>query len=139
LRYVFLDFPIEIQHPLAIKAAVAARCAEEQGKYWEMRNTLYKSQKAIHEAFLITHAKTVGLDEATFSTCLDSGRYDSAIQQDIFIGQNLGIRGTPTFFIGINDNNNEVKLVRRIQGAQPFDVFEDEILRAAEKAASIRE
>ena len=129
LRYVFLDFPIGEKHPLAAQAAVAARCAEEQGKYWEMRNTLYNNQKALHELFLAEHAKRAGLDEVAFSNCLDSGRYDAAIQQDLIVGRSLGIKGTPTFFLGIN-NGDEINLVRKIQGAQPYEVFEREILRA---------
>ncbi|MEN8175004.1 MAG: thioredoxin domain-containing protein [Pseudomonadota bacterium] len=138
LRYVFLDFPEEDRHPFAAKAAAAARCAEKQGKYWEMRNVLYRNQKALQEIFLSKHAKTAGMDETLFSRCLESGRYETAIRQDKVIGDSLGIRGTPTFFIGIN-NGNEIKLVRKIQGAQPYEVFEQEILRAGEIAAEWRE
>ncbi len=133
LRYVFLDFPMETKHPLAFKAAVAAHCAEEQDKYWEMRNILYKSQKAIHEEFLLGHAKTAGLDEAAFSNCIDSERHNAAIQQDQLAGKSLGVKGTPAFYIGIN-NGKEVRLVRRIEGAQPYEVFEREILRAQKSA-----
>ncbi len=129
LRYVFLDFPMGKKHPLAAQAAVAARCAEEQGKYWKMRNTLYNNQKALHELFLAEHAKRSGLDEVAFSKCLHSGRYDAAIQQDQIVGRSLGIKGTPTFFLGIN-NGDEINLVRKIQGAQPYEVFEREILHA---------
>ena len=133
LRYVFLDFPMGEKHPLAAKAAVAARCAEEQGKYWEMRNTLYNNQKALHELFLAEHAKRAGLNEMAFSKCLNSGRYDDAIQQDQVVGRSLGIKGTPTFFLGIN-NGDEIKLVRKIQGVRPYEVFEREILRVRDIA-----
>lgn len=133
LRYVFLDFPMGEKHPLAANAAVAARCAEEQRKYWEMRNTLYNNQKALHELFLAEHAKRAGLDEVAFSKCLDSGRYDAAIQQDLIVGRSLGIKGTPTFFLGIN-NGDEINLVSKIQGAQPYEVFEREILHALDIA-----
>jgi len=133
LRYVFLDFPMGEKHPLAAKAAVAARCAEEQGKYWEMRNTLYNNQKALHELFLAEHAKRAGLDEVVFSKCLNSGRYDAAIQQDQIVGRSLGIKGTPTFFLGIN-NGDEIRLVRKIQGSRPYEVFEREIYRVLEIA-----
>lgn len=135
LRYVFLDFPMEAKHPLASQAAAAARCAEEQGKYWEMRSTMYNNQKALHEMFLEGHAKTAGLDEKAFSKCLQSGQYDTAIQQDQIIGRSLGIKGTPTFFLGIN-SGDEIKLTRKIQGAQPYNVFEREILYAVDIAKS---
>ena len=67
LRYVFLDFPMEAKHPLAAKAASAARCAEEQGRNWEMRSTKYTNQKALNEIFLVEHAKTAGLNDGEFS------------------------------------------------------------------------
>jgi protein-disulfide isomerase len=137
LRYVFLDFPIEVKHPLAAKAAAAGRCAEEQGKYWEMRNILYKNQKALHEVFLVEHAKTAGMDEASFTSCLESGRYDAAIRQDQIVGKSLGIKGTPTFFLGIN-NGDEITLTRKIVGTQPYEIFEREFLRTGEVAAKQR-
>ena len=133
LRYVFLDFPMETRHPLAARAATAARCAEEQGKYWEMRSTMYENQKALDEVFLVEHAKNVGLNEEAFSNCQQSGQYDTAIQQDQLVGRSLGIKGTPTFFLGIN-NGKEIKLIRKIQGAQPYKVFEREILFAVKLA-----
>jgi len=138
LRYVFLDFPMEAKHPLAPQAAAAARCAEEQGRYWEMRNTLYRNQKALHELFLVEHAKSAGLDETAFTECLDSGRHDAAIREDILVGQSLGIRGTPTFFLGIN-RGDEITLVRKIQGTQPYEVFEREVLRADEIAKQLKQ
>jgi len=131
VRYVFLDFPIEVRHPLAAQAAVAARCAEEQTKYWEMRNSLYTNQKALHKTFLIEHAKSAGLDDVAFTNCMQSGRHDAAIRQDKAVGKSLGVKGTPTFFLGIN-HGDEISLVRKIQGVQPYEVFEREILRAAE-------
>ncbi len=137
LRYVFLDFPIETKHPLAAQAAASARCAEEQAKYWEMRNALYINQKALHETFLVEHAKSAGLDEAAFRSCLESGRHNAAISQDKAVGKSLEIKGTPTFFLGIN-HGDEITLVRKIQGAQPYEVFEREILRAAEIAQQSR-
>jgi protein-disulfide isomerase len=137
VRYVFLDFPVEPKHPLAARAAAAARCAEEQGKYWEMRNTLYNNQKALNELFLVEHAKGAGLDADAFGSCLESGRYDAAVQQDKLVGQSLGIKGTPTFFLGINQGDRII-LVRKIKGTQPYEVFEREILRAGEIAQKQR-
>lgn len=133
LRYVFLDYPMEAKHPFAIKAAIAARCAEEQGRYWEMRNNLFNNQKALHELFLVEHAKNAGMDDVEFNNCLLSGRYVSAIRQDQIVGKSLGIKGTPTFFIGIN-KGDKIQMVRKIQGAQPYEVFEKEIRQAIELA-----
>jgi protein-disulfide isomerase len=135
LRYVYLDYPAEIKHPFAKKAAIAARCAEEQGKYWEMRNTLFNNQKALQEIFLVEHAKNAGMNEAKFSDCFQSGRYASSIKEDQVVGRSLGIKGTPTFFIGIN-RGDEVRIIRKIQGVQPYEDFEREILKTKEIALS---
>lgn len=129
LRYVFLDFPLEEKHPLAAKAAVAARCAEEQEKYWEMRNVLYNNYKALQEIFLSEHAKKSGLDMTSFNQCLESNQYSNAIQQDIIIGKSLGVKATPTFFVGIK-NGGKIDLIRIIRGAQHYELFEKEILNA---------
>lgn len=137
LRYVYLDFPVEITHPFAKKAAIAARCAEEQGKYWEMRNVLFTNQKALQEIFLVEHAKNAGMNEVEFNNCFHSGRYASSIEQDQIIGRSLGIKGTPTFFLGIN-SGDEVRVIKKIQGVQPYEVFEKEILKAKEIALSER-
>ncbi|MFK7847795.1 MAG: DsbA family protein [Rhodothermales bacterium] len=137
LRYVFLDYPMEAKHPFAIKAAIAARCAEEQGRYWEMRNALFNNQKALHEFFLVEHAKNAGMDDVEFNNCLQSGRYITAIRQDQIVGKSLGIKGTPTFFIGIN-KGDKIQMLRKIQGAQSYEVFEKEILQAIELAKSYR-
>ena len=133
VRYVFLDFPKEDIHPFAKKAAAAARCAEEQGKYWEMRTVLYNNQRALFDAFLVEHAKTAGLDESVFSRCLGSGRYDLAIREDQIVGKSLGVSGTPTFFLGVSDGK-DIRLVRKILGAQPYAMFEREILRVSDLA-----
>ncbi len=133
LRYVFLDFPIESKHPMAAKVAVAARCAEEQGAYWKMRNILFNNQKTLHEVYLVEHAKAAGMEVSMFIACLKSGRHDTAILQDQIVGRSLEIRGTPTFFLGIN-NGNDITLVRKIVGSQPYEVFERAIFQASEIA-----
>lgn len=129
LRYVYMDFPVEIGHPFAKKAAIAARCAEEQGKYWEMRNALFNNQKALQEIFLAEHAKNAGIDAEKFNACIESGRYAAAIAEDQIVGRSLGIKGTPTFYIGLN-RGDEVRIIRKIQGVHPYEVFEKEILQA---------
>jgi len=130
LLYVFVDFPVEAKHPLAVKAAEAARCAGEQEKYWEMRNQLYSNQRALHEPFLAGHARSAGMDENRFLECLNSHRFSDEVLKDQQIGKSLRIRGTPTFFLGINeDGGSSVRVMKKITGAQSFDVFQREITR----------
>ena len=102
VKLVFRDFPLSF-HQNAQKAAEAAECAEEQGKFWEMHDKLF--------------AKDLGLDSAKFDECLVSDKYASEVQKDFKDGQGAGISGTPSFFI------NGVKLV----GAQPFSAFQQVI------------
>jgi protein-disulfide isomerase len=134
VKYVFRDYPLSF-HQYAEKAAEAADCADEQGKYWEYHDLLFENQTA-HNATLQTdglegvlstfksYAADLGLDTATFDDCLDSGKYASEVQNDIQDGQAYGVSGTPAFFI-----NGQL-----VSGAQPFSVFQQVIDAALEKA-----
>jgi protein-disulfide isomerase len=126
VRYAFRDFPLEQIHPLAIKAAEAARCAGEQGKYWEMHDRLFANQNALEKEKLPEHAKAIGLDDAKLGKCVDEGRYASAVKQDIEAGTQIGIRGTPAIVLGRTDGD-QVKDAVLIRGAHPVAIFKTEI------------
>jgi protein-disulfide isomerase len=126
VRYVFRDFPLAQIHPLATKAAEAARCAGEQGKYWEMHDRLFENQNALEPEKLPGHAKAIGLDETKFRQCFDAGRYASAVQQDLEAGTKIGIRGTPAIVLGTTDGD-QVKNAVLIRGAHPVATFKAEI------------
>ena len=97
-------------HPNAQKAAEAAECAGDQGKYFDMHDAIFENQASIDVSSLKGYAKTMGLDAGTFDSCLDSGEKAAEVAADMAAGSAAGVRGTPTFFV------NGVKLV----GAQPF-------------------
>jgi protein-disulfide isomerase len=126
LRYAFRDFPLTAIHPLAAKAAEAARCAGEQGKYWEMHDRLFANQKELQPEKLPTHAQAIGLDEPKFRECLDQGRYAAAVQKDVDEGARLGITGTPTVVVGLTDGA-QAKNAVIIHGAQAIATFKAEI------------
>jgi protein-disulfide isomerase len=126
LRYVFRDFPLEQIHPQALKAAEAAHCAGEQGKYWEMHDKLFAEQQALGADKLPEYAQALGLDVQAFRQCLASGRYAETIRKDIASGEQLGISGTPTFILGVSQGGQLKKAVV-IRGAQPFKLFKEEI------------
>lgn len=69
VRYVFMDFPLESIHPLALKAAEASHCAAEQKQYWKMHDRLFANQDKLARNQLMAHAKALGLDERRFATC----------------------------------------------------------------------
>jgi protein-disulfide isomerase len=112
VRLVFRNFPLSF-HPYAQKAAEASMCANEQGKFWQYYETLFKNQQKLTVADLKDHAKSLGLDSAKFDKCLDGGEKASVVAVDQAAGQKVGVQGTPAFFI------NGVML----SGAQPIEEF----------------
>jgi protein-disulfide isomerase len=111
----FRDMPLQQIHPLAPKAAEAARCAGEQGKFWEYHDLLFANQAALDQIGLMDKARTLKLDEKQFESCLSSEKYKAQIQQDSQDGMRAGVTGTPGFFI------NGVFL----NGAQPESAFDN--------------
>ena len=127
VRLVFRDFPLSI-HPLAEGAAIAADCAREQGKYWEMNRALYANQSKLSAPDLAATAATLGLDVERFNACMASPESRAEVAKDTADGQALGISGTPTFFI------NGVMIV----GARELDVFTRTIDRELERLGQSR-
>ncbi len=116
VKLVYRDFPLNF-HQYAQKAAEAAECAGEQGKYWEYHDILFERQSEWSTQGVQKfkdYAAELGLDLEQFSSCLDSGKYAQEVQKDYQDGVSYGVQGTPTFFI------NGVKIV----GAQPYQTFE---------------
>jgi protein-disulfide isomerase len=100
LRYISRDFPIDMLHPHAIAAARAARCAGEQGKFWEMRLALVRNANVLSPDFIRKTSDDLKSESEAFSTCAASAKYDADIQAELQEGAKLGIDGTPTFVIG---------------------------------------
>jgi protein-disulfide isomerase len=99
IKIAYLDFPLAEIHPQAQSAAEAARCAGEQGKFWEYHDALYADQSKLGGADLVTHAAALNLDKQKFQACLDSGKFKSKIQADLEQGNKVGVAGTPGFFV----------------------------------------
>jgi protein-disulfide isomerase len=133
LRYVVREFPIGSLHPQAPKAAEAALCAGEQGRYWEMHALLFKNAHLLDPASLLVHAQSLGLDRSKFEGCMVANRFAEQIRTDFEAGTKVGVRGTPSFFIGLADpkDPNKVRATQLISGAQPYEAFQraiDELL-----------
>ncbi|MBT3435866.1 MAG: DsbA family protein [Nitrospinaceae bacterium] len=137
VKFVYKDYPLVRIHKKAFKAAEAAQCAGDQGKYWEMHDTIFKNKKAMAEKDLHAHAKMIGLDEVKFMACLNGGGKKAGVREDIAEAVKAGIRGTPTFLIGLTEpGKSTVKTVRRIRGAQPYPRFKaiiDQLLASKKK------
>ncbi len=94
---VYKDFPLPMHHS-SEKAAEAARCAGEQGKFWEYHDVLFYSRQLDVDE-LKEHARVLNLDGAKFDECLDSGNEAAAVKKDLEEGKDLGLTGTPSFFV----------------------------------------
>jgi len=99
VKLAYLDFPLREIHPQAQNAAEAARCAGEQGKFWEYHDALYAEQSKLDGAELLVHARALHLDEKSFQSCLSSGKFKSKIEADLAQGSKVGVAGTPGFFV----------------------------------------
>ncbi|HSG73912.1 MAG TPA: DsbA family protein [Nitrosopumilaceae archaeon] len=124
VNLVYRDFPLDF-HKNALPAHIASECADEQNAFWEYHDVLFDKQsewqslgfESITERFL-AYAEELGLDQLTFTTCLQSNEIVQEIQSDLLSGRQYGATGTPTFFIG-----NEKFGYTKISGAQPYQNF----------------
>ena len=114
VKFVHRDFPLQSIHPLSSTIHEAARCAEEQNKFWEFRDLLYASVPAASgQDQLNNYAAQLKLDVPAFQRCAESGKFKAAVQKDEEEGTRLGVEGTPAFFIN----------GRLLSGAQPESAF----------------
>ncbi|MEP7342304.1 MAG: thioredoxin domain-containing protein [Acidobacteriota bacterium] len=124
VKLVYRDMPIDQLHPQARRAAEAAHCANDQGKFWPYHDQLYLSGADVSPEKLKSIAQSSGLDVAAFESCLASGKHRAYIQQSIDGAARLGLSGTPAFLIN----------GRFLSGAQPLEAFvsviEEELAQA---------
>jgi protein-disulfide isomerase len=122
VRYAFMNFPLERLHPLAWKAHEAAACAGMQGKFWAMHGRLFSNQQLQTLPDLMQHAGALRLKEGAFASCLEGSMHERIAHQ-VAEGEKLGVKSTPTFFIGRSESDGRLRLERKIVGAQPTTVF----------------
>lgn len=116
VKLIFRDYPLTF-HTQAQKAAEAAECAGEQGKYYDMHNMLFEKGVVGGVTTFKQYAKDLGLDTAKFDKCLDDGAMAAEVAKDMADGTKNGITGTPAFAI-----NGKL-----VVGAQPYAVFKEAI------------
>jgi protein-disulfide isomerase len=125
VRYFFRDL---ITHPDSVTAARAARCAGEQGKFWEMHTNLFANQSALPESAILENVKPIGLNVKALSQCLASGQYDAEINRSTEEARHMGIVGTPTFLFGtIAKNSDTITIKHTFIGAYPYEFFRTEL------------
>jgi protein-disulfide isomerase len=113
LRLVYRHMPLDGLHPRARAAAIAAVCAEQQGKFWEYHDVLFANQQALGDADLEKYATDLGLDAGKFKTCRQDPASETRVNADAVAARGAGLTGTPAFFVnGI-----------LISGARPIEEF----------------
>jgi protein-disulfide isomerase len=126
VRFVYRDFPLSRIHPDAIRAAEAAACAQEQGRFWPMHDRLFANQHALDAAGLARLAGEAGLNMPAFDRCVAEGR--GRWKQDVAEGQRAGVSATPTFLIN----------GRRVEGIRRFEDISSVIDEALHRPAAAR-
>ena len=127
LRYISRDFPLEQLLPYAMAAARVARCAADQGKFWEMRHTILVNNASLTPTVFDTFAQDLKLDVTKFKACeaAAASKFQDVLQKDSADATSVGVSGTPTFVIGKMTPSGLDGI--RIVGAQPYAAFEAKI------------
>jgi len=120
VRFASQDLPLPM-HAFAVPAAVAARCAGEQGRFWEFREALFAAQSTLRDEPYADLARKFGLDLDEFAACRSDERQTANVREAIALARAHGITSTPTFLIGrLVDGQFEGET---ISGAQPYEVI----------------
>jgi len=126
LRIVFKHSPLSF-HKEALPASMAALCAKDQGKFWEMHDKLWDNQQSLDAASLEKYATELALDLEVFKTCMSTEKHKAQIANDQELAGKVSARGTPNTFI------NGIKLT----GAKPIEEFKEIIDEQLKKAEAI--
>jgi protein-disulfide isomerase len=113
-RFVFHDYPLVGMHPHAFLAARAARCAEDQGKFWEYHDELYRLQvrwspEPNPVGMFEGYAEGLGLDVGDFRSCLNSDRHADLVTANLRLAEELGIPQTPTILVNAGGVTHEAR------------------------------
>ncbi|WNM58659.1 DsbA family protein [Candidatus Nitrospira allomarina] len=121
VQYVLRDFPLDF-HAYAIGAAIAANCAGEQDAYWQMNHQLFSNQSELGDGLYQKLARSLGLNMDLFESCVNSPEQIQEVDADVVYGQEIGVNGTPTFFIG-RVENGQLTDAKEVSGTQPLSAF----------------
>lgn len=116
IKIAFKNFPLPF-HNQAQGAAEAALCAFEQDPkaFWKLHDIMFSDQSKLSKDNLLAHAKSIGLKEDSFRTCIETQKYAQKVAQDMEEGKKVGVKSTPTFFV-----NGQL-----VNGAHPIEVFSE--------------
>jgi protein-disulfide isomerase len=126
IKLIFKDYPLPF-HPMAAPSANAARCAGEQGKFWEMHDKIFEETTILSPTATAQYTNddlkawgaAIGLNTTTFNACVDSNKYADQVEANAAEGQSIGVSGTPSFAIGKPGDKAQL-----VVGACPNSTFE---------------
>jgi protein-disulfide isomerase len=124
VRFYSRDLPLDF-HPNAMRAAEAARCASEQGQFWQLRDVMGANPNKLDMDSLVADAADLKMDVNAFRACVESEKYKNAVQTDVMEAMKIGASGTPTFVVGKSTPDGvDGELV---VGSQPYPVFDQKL------------
>jgi protein-disulfide isomerase len=124
VRFYSRDLPLDF-HANAMRAAQAARCAADQGKFWPLRDVMGANPDKLDMDHIVGFATDLKLDVPSFKACVDSNKYKESVQSDVMEAMKIGASGTPAFVVGKStpDGVDGEMMV----GALPFQMFDDKL------------
>lgn len=125
VRFFSKDLPLIEIHKNAVRAAMAARCAGEQNKFWELREAMVQNADKLDGNRIADLAKPLGVDTNALIACVEAGKYKSQVESDIDEAKKIGVDGTPAFIIGTTQGDGVEGEV--LVGAQPLKTFDEKL------------
>lgn len=130
VKFIFKDYPINdntLNNNASTLAAKASYCANEQNKYWNYHDEIFKSWDShnnkiwINQSSLINYASNIGINDIEkFTQCINSDKYDKTLTESYKSARKIGFEGTQVYII----LNNKTKDINIIDGAQHFEIFD---------------
>jgi protein-disulfide isomerase len=124
VRFYSRDMPLDF-HPDAMRAAEAARCAGEQGQFWQLRDVMGANPNKLDMDSLVADVTDLKMDVKAFRTCVESEKYKNAVQTDVMEAMKIGANGTPTFVVG--KSTPDAVDGELVVGAQPYPMFDQKL------------
>jgi protein-disulfide isomerase len=124
VRFFSKDMPLDF-HPNAMRAAQAARCANEQGKYWQLRDVMGANPNNLDMDSIARFAGDLKMDADALRACVASDKYKSVVQNDMVEAMKIGATGTPTFVVG--RTTAEGVDGELMVGALPYQMFDEKL------------
>lgn len=124
IRFYSRDLPLDF-HANAMRAAQAARCAADQGKFWQLRDVMGANPDKLDLDHILAFAKDLKLDVPTLKSCVDSNKYKESVQSDVMQAMQIGASGTPAFVVGKSTDDGVDGEI--MVGALPYQMFDEKL------------